>query len=61
MLVPAAIDRMDYLLGSWAFIIGIPIMVAPLLAYDLYTERRVRPATLIGTGFVGALLIAAHL
>jgi hypothetical protein len=57
MLVPAAINRMDYLANT----IGIAVMVAPLLAYDLYTERRVRPATLIGTGWIGALLIVEYL
>jgi preprotein translocase subunit SecG len=64
-LVSPAFARMSYLLGSWAFFKGIAIMVAPLLAYDLYTERRVRPATLIGTGFVVApyivLLLVAFL
>jgi len=61
LLVVAATSRMDYLLGSWANTIGIAVMVAPLFAYDLYTERRLRPATLIGTGWVGALLIAVYL
>lgn len=61
MLVAAATSRMGYLLGPWGNTIGFGIMVAPLLAYDLYTERRVRPATLIGTGFVGALLVVEYL
>jgi hypothetical protein len=61
LLVVAATSRMDYLLGSWANTIGIAVMVAPLLAYDLYTERRVRPATLIGTGWIGALLVVEYL
>lgn len=50
MLVVAATSRMDYLLGEWDNTIGIGLMVAPLLAYDLYADGRVHPATLIGTG-----------
>mgnify|MGYP006298790687 CR=1 FL=1 len=61
LLVVAATSRMNYLLGSWANTIGIAVMVAPLFAYDLYTERRIRPATLIGTGWIGALLIVEYL
>jgi len=61
LLVVAATSRMNYLLGSWANTIGIAVMVAPLFAYGVYTERRVRPATLIGTGFVGALLVVEYL
>jgi hypothetical protein len=52
VLVMAAFGRMEYLLGSWSVNIGMGLVVAPLLAYDLYTEGRVRPATLIGTGVV---------
>jgi len=52
VLVMAAFGRMEYLLGSWSTTIGMGIVVAPLLAYDLYTEGRVHRATLIGTGVV---------
>jgi len=61
LLVVPATGRMHYLLGPWSNTIGIAIMLAPLFAYDLYTERRVRPATLIGTGFVVAPLIVVFL
>ena len=36
-------------------------MVTPLFAYDLCTERGVHPATLLGTCFVGALLVVEYL
>ncbi|NBB72302.1 MAG: hypothetical protein GVY35_01335 [Bacteroidetes bacterium] len=61
ILVVAATSRMEYLLGPWSNTIGIGIMVSPLIAYDLYTERRVRPATLIGTGLVGVGLVIMYL
>jgi len=61
MLVTAATSRMGYLLGPWENTIGFGMMVAPLLAWDLYTERHVLPATLIGTGFVAALLVVEYL
>lgn len=52
-LAIAATARMDYLLGAWRRPIGLGIMVAPILAYDLYAEGQVRPVTLIGTAVVG--------
>ena len=61
MLVAAATSRMEYLLGPWSNAIGMGLMVAPLVAYDLYTDGRVRMATLIGTGWVGALRLVAYL
>lgn len=60
MLANAATSRMEYLLGSWDTYIGTGIMVAPLIAFDLYNERRIRPATLIGTGFAGFGLIGHY-
>jgi len=57
MLVPAAINRMDYLANT----IGIPILVAPLLAYDLYTEGRLHRATLVGAGLLGVKFVVAFL
>lgn len=48
-LVFAAMDRMGYLLGPWCAEITFPVVVGPIFGYDLYTERRIRPATLIGT------------
>lgn len=41
--------RMDYLLGAWTTEIMFTLLVGPTYAYDLYTERHVHPATLIGT------------
>jgi hypothetical protein len=61
MLVFAATSRMGYLLGAWRNTLGMGLMVAPLLAYDLYTERGLRPATLVGTGAAGLLLGSAYL
>jgi hypothetical protein len=52
VLVMAAFGRMDYLLGSWRLLVGMSLVVAPILAHDLYTEGRVRRATLIGGGVV---------
>lgn len=52
VLVMASFGRMDYLLGSWSLHVGMGLVVAPLLAYDLYAEGRVRRATLIGGGVV---------
>jgi membrane associated rhomboid family serine protease len=57
MLVPAAINRMDYLPHT----IGIPILIAPLLAYDLYTEGRLHRATLVGAGLLGVKFVVAFL
>jgi hypothetical protein len=59
-LVIAATARMGYLLGPWSLAIGTGIMIAPLLAYDLYTEQRICPATLIGTGLMGVRLVVAY-
>lgn len=61
LLVTAATSRMDYFLGSWANTIGFALLLAPLYGYDLYTERRVHPATLIGTGFMGVILVVEYL
>lgn len=41
--------RMDYLLGAWTTEIMFVLLVGPMYAYDLSTEGRVHPATLIGT------------
>lgn len=57
MIVFAATSRMDYLLGSWANLIGMGLMVAPLLAYDLYSDGSLHTATLVGTS-VAALHLA---
>jgi len=57
MLVPAAINRMDYLAST----IGIPILVAPLLVYDLYTEGRLHRATLVGAGLLGVKFVVEYL
>jgi len=57
MLVPAAINRMDYLADT----IGIAAMVAPLLVYDLYTEGRLHRATLVGAGLLGVKFVVAFL
>lgn len=53
--IPAT-SRMEYLLGSWNNIIGICAMIAPPIAYDFYTEHRMRKATLVGMGFIGVFL-----
>lgn len=60
-LVLAATSRMDYLLGPWSNSIGMGLMVAPILGYDLYTEKRVRSASLLGTGVMAALLAVEFL
>jgi len=38
VLVMAAFGRMDYLLGFWRLLVGMSLVVAPILAYDLYTD-----------------------
>lgn len=50
MLAFAATSRMEYLLGPWSNTIGMALMIAPLLAHDLYTDGPVHTATLVGTG-----------
>lgn len=51
-LVFAAMDRMGYLLGPWCAEIMFPVVAGPIFGYDLYIERRVRGATLIGTAIL---------
>jgi len=55
LAIPAT-SRMEYLLGSWNNIIGICAMIAPPIAYDVYTEHRMRKATVVGMGFTGVFL-----
>lgn len=50
MLAFAATSRMGYLLGPWSNTIGMALMIAPLLAHDLYADGPVHTATLVGTG-----------
>jgi hypothetical protein len=61
LLAGPATNRMEYLLGSWSNAIGIAAMVAPLLAYDLYTEGRLHWATLVGAGLIGANYVLVYL
>jgi hypothetical protein len=60
-LVNAATSRMDYLLGAWDNEIGLVAMVAPVFAYDLYTDGRLHRATLIGTLITGLSLALQYL
>ncbi|NBC64612.1 MAG: hypothetical protein GVY07_02960 [Bacteroidetes bacterium] len=55
LAIPAT-SRMEYLLGSWNNIIGICAMIVPPIAYDIFTERRLRKATVVGMGFIGVFL-----
>jgi len=52
LVAGAAAGRMGYLLGSLSGILGLLLMLAPLFAYDLYTEGRIHPGTLCGTGIL---------
>ncbi len=60
-LVFAATSRMGYLLGEWENTIGGALMVAPVIAYDLSTEGRIRSASFLGTGVMAALLVVEFL
>jgi hypothetical protein len=46
-IISAATDRMGFL-GEWRIIMPA-VVVSPVWAYDLRTESRIRPATLIGS------------
>lgn len=48
-----AFGRLDFLLGSWNHHIMVVALAGPVFVYDLYTQRRVHPATLIGTAILG--------
>ncbi|MDR8394309.1 hypothetical protein NC796_24385 [Aliifodinibius sp. S!AR15-10] len=61
LLAVPATSRMEYLLGPWSNNIGISIMMAPPIAYDIYTEHRMRNATLVGMGFLAVFLIIINL
>lgn len=58
VLITAATNRMGYLLGAWSSEIMGVAMVTPVFCYDLYTKRRIYPATLIGTGILSLFFIA---
>jgi hypothetical protein len=61
-LLEAAVNaRMAYLLGPWSKEIMFAILVGLIWAYDLWTERRVRLATLIGTAIVLPQVLFAYL
>jgi hypothetical protein len=60
-LLIAATSRMEYLLGPWSNTLGTGIMLAPMILYDYYTEQRIRPATLIGSGIVVLSLLVPKL
>jgi hypothetical protein len=52
VLVLAATSRMRLLIGPWAMEIMLVVMAGPLFIYDVYAERRIHRATLIGTGIL---------
>ncbi len=58
VLITAAINRMDYLLGPWSAEIMAAAMVVPIFSYDIYSERRIHQATYIGTGILSLFFIA---
>lgn len=58
VLITAAISRMDYLLGAWSTEIMAVAMVGPVFVFDLYTEHRIHPTTLIGTGIFSLHFVA---
>lgn len=60
-LVFAATSRMHYLLGPHSNSIGLGLMVAPILGHDLYSEGRVRVASLVGTAVMAVLLAVEFL
>lgn len=59
-LLDAATARMDFL-GPWKGEIMFVAMVGPIFAYDLYTQRRIHPASLVGTAIVGVPIILRFL
>lgn len=59
-LVLAATSRMQYLLGPWSHAIGAGLIVAPIIGFDLYTERRIRSTSLICTAVIAALVVVNY-
>lgn len=47
-IISSATDRMTFF-GEWRLLIMPAVVVSPVWAYDLYSETRIRPATLIGS------------
>lgn len=57
----AATSRWEILIGPWSNEIINLMMVGPTWAYDLYNDRRIHRATLIGTGIVGIYFLKQYL
>jgi len=51
-IMPAATDRMQYLLGPYSMEIMVFVFVALVFAYDYRTLRRVHKASLLGAGLL---------
>lgn len=52
VIANAAASRWGILIGGWSHEIVNTFMVGPIWAYDLYHDKRIHKATLIGTGIV---------
>jgi len=61
LLHTAAGVRMDCLLGPWTTEIMFDLLVGPIYVYGLYIERRVHPATFIGTAIVLPDIVFSYL
>lgn len=57
----AAATRMQYLLGPHSNSFGLGLMVTPILGYDVYSEGRIRSASLVGTAIMAVLLAVEFL
>ncbi len=60
-IMTAAASRLHYIFGPWRLEIVIASVVIPIWVYDLYKEKKIHSATLIGTGIVSIYIIRAYL
>lgn len=61
VLVNAATSRWSILIGEWSNEIIHILMLGPIWVYDLYNDRRIHQATLIGTGIVSIYFLKQYL
>jgi len=61
VIANAAASRWGILIGNWSHEIINTLMVGPIWAYDLYHDKRIHQATLIGTGMVLLFFLIRYL
>lgn len=60
-MMSAAASRLHYIFGPWSLELVITFAVAPIWVYDLYKEKKLHSATLIGTGVVCIYIFREYL